>query len=96
MSIIMEIVNSLKPKDPVVEAIAEVEATHLDDDQVEMLASYMKEMIDDAEKHGRTLASQEAALMALEDVAGFETASKKILNATAARLVRAYNNLFGK
>lgn len=100
MSIIKEIANSLRPKDPITsaiaEAMAEVDATHLEDEQIEMLADYMKEMIDGAAKRGQTLAPEEAALMALEDVEGFETAPQKILKATAARLVRSYHDQFGK
>ncbi len=97
MSLIKELNNSLKPVvvDPVLEAMAEVDATHLEDEQIEMLADYMNEMIGDAKKQGNALDIENAAGMALEDVAGFETAPKKVLQSTVARLVKAYVDKFG-
>jgi ferritin len=99
MKLIKDINNSLKEKDPVTEAIKQVsenmDPTHLDDEQVEMLADYMKEMIEDAKVRGSLMDVQDAAGMALEDVAGFETAPKRVLQATVARLMRAYIKKFG-
>jgi len=95
MKLIQDLQNSLKPKDPVVEAMAAVDATHLEDEQVEMLADYMKEMIDDAKVRGNLLDVQQAAHMALEDVAGFETASQRVMKETVARLMRVYIKKFG-
>lgn len=87
--------DSLKEKDPVLEAIKEVDQTHLEDEQVEMLADYMREMIHDAKVRGSLIDLQDAAGMALEDVAGFETAPKKVLQATVARLMKAYIAKYG-
>lgn len=97
MSLIKEIVNSLKPKDPVVEALAAVDATYLDDEQIAQLADYMNEMIKGAAKRGQELEPMQAALMALEDVAGFESAPQKVWKATAEKLIKSYNRqFFGK
>ena len=100
MNLIKSINESLKAKDTVKEAIdslaSHVDSTHLDDEQIEMLADYMKEMIDSTKTRGNAMDVAEAAHMALEDVAGFETASKKALAATVARLVRAYTQKFGE
>lgn len=101
MNLIKEIADSLKAKDPVAEAIKQVtenmgDPTHLDDEQIEMLADYMKEMIDDAKVRGNLVDLQDAATMALEDVAGFEGAAKRVIEATVARLMRAYIQKFGK
>lgn len=99
-TLIKQMNDSLKPKDPVQEAIKQVsegmDTTSLDDEQIEMLADYMKEMIDDAQIRGGLIDVQHAAYMALEDVAGFETASKKILQTTVARLMRAYVKKYGE
>lgn len=104
MNLIKDINNSLKPKDPVKEALNQVnemqlgdeEMTRLDDDQVNSIAEYMKEMLDASAKRGGSgLDVQEAAYLALEDIAGFETCPKKILHATAARLMRAYKEKYG-
>lgn len=62
----------------------------LEDDQVDMLVDYMKEMIDFAKKRGQEMAPEEAAHMALEDVAGFEGASPTVMKETIARLVRTH------
>ena len=97
MKLIEEIVKSLQPKDPVLEAIKSLEQdpTHLEDDQVEMLADYMQEMIAASKKRGNVMSPQEAAGMALEDVSGFETAPPKILSNMTSRLVQAYLKKFG-
>lgn len=95
VNLIKELNDSLKPKDPIETAIAEaMETTQLHDDQIEMLADYMREMIDGAKKRGVEQNVQDAAGMALEDVAGFETASRKVLQSTIARLVRAYEQKY--
>ncbi len=94
-NLIKSINDSLKPKDPVTEAMKEVDQTHLEDDQVEMLADYVKEMVDHAKKQGIDKDLEEVAMMALEDVAGFETAPERILAATAAKIVKAYLAKFG-
>lgn len=98
-SLIKDINDSLKAKDPVTEALKQVaenmEPTHLEDEQVEMLADYMKEMIDDAKVRGSLMDLQDAAGMALEDVAGFEEAPNKVIQATVARLMKAYIKKFG-
>lgn len=95
MSLIKDINDSLKPKDPVLEAMQQVDATHLEDEQIDSLADYMKEMIDDAKVRGGLMDVQDAASMALEDVAGFETASNRVMQATVARLMKAYIKKFG-
>ncbi len=95
-NLIKSINDSLKPKDPVMEAIKELDTTHLEDEQVEMLADYMKEMIDDAKVRGRLTDVQDAAGMALEDVSGFENATKKQLQSTIARLMKAYVTKYGQ
>lgn len=91
--------DSLKPKDPVQEAIDSVDdpfnPTHLDDEQVEMLADYMKEMIDFSKKRGQPMSVEDAAGMALEDVAGFEGAPKAMVSATVKRLAQVYVKKFG-
>lgn len=101
MSLIKNINDSLKAKDPVAEAIKLVsegvnDPTYLHDDQVEQLADYMKEMMDDAKVRSTLLDVQDAAGMALEDVAGFEGASQRVMKATVARLVSAYVKKFGE
>jgi archaellum component FlaC len=100
-NLIKDINDSLKAKDPVAEAIKLVsenmgDPTHLDDEQVDSLADYMKEMIDDAKVRGSLMDVQDAAGMALEDVAGFEAAPKRVMQATVARLMRAYIKKFGE
>lgn len=117
MSLIKQIVESLKPIDPVKEAIDSVNrvhkavdetikeiremeeeedwATYIDDEQVEMLADYMKEMIDSSKKRGQKTTPEEAAGLALEDVAGFEAAPPKVMKETVTRLVQIYNKKFG-
>ena len=100
MKLIKELNDKLKPIDPVTEAInsldhpEEIDNT-LDDEQIEMLADYMKEMIDFATKRGQQMAPQEAAGMALEDVAGFEAASPAVMKETVGRLVQAYTKKNG-
>lgn len=99
MKLIQELQDSLKPADPVTEAIKSIaentDPTHLEDEQVDSLADYMKEMIDDAQVRGSLLDIKDAAGMALEDVAGFEGVSNKVLQAMIARLMRAYVKKFG-
>lgn len=96
MNLIKEIVDSLKPKDPVQEAVDLLDdPTHLEDDQIDHLAEYMNEMIVAATKRGTTMPPQEAARMALEDVAGFESANPRQMSATVNRLVQAYTKRFG-
>ncbi|MDE1830205.1 MAG: hypothetical protein KGI25_07765 [Thaumarchaeota archaeon] len=100
MKLIKELNNSLKPLDPIEEAIKSLKenddwATQLDDEQVEMLADYMKEMVDFAKKRGQNMPAEEAAGMALEDVAGFEGVSQRVMKATINRLVQAFNNKNG-
>lgn len=95
MKLIKELNNSLKPVDPLEEAIKSLQenddwTTQLDDEQIDMLADYMKEMLDSGKKRGQQMSAEEAAGMALEDVAGFEAAAPKVLKATVARLVQAY------
>ncbi len=95
MKLIKELNDALKPVDPVEAAIKSLGESddwteQLDDDQVEMLAEYMKEMIVSSTKRGAQMSPEEAARMALEDVAGFETASARVLNQTVQRLVQAY------
>lgn len=101
VKLIKELNDSLKPKDPVAEALKSLGEmgmpmpTELEDDQVEMLADYMKEMIEAARKRGTDMSVEDAAGMALEDVAGFETAPKRVLSATIQRLAQAYTQKFG-
>lgn len=98
MKLIKELNDSLNPIDPVLEAIKSLDsdwATQLDDDQVEMLADYMHEMIRDRQKRGNEMAAGDAAFMALEDVAGFETASQKVIQKTVERLIASYSKKFG-
>jgi hypothetical protein len=95
MKLIKELNDSLKPVDPLEQAIKSLEenedwTTQLDDEQVDMLADYMKEMIDSAKKRGQQMSPEQAAGMALEDVAGFETAAPKVMKETIARLAQAY------
>src|ERR1700722_8004285 len=95
MKLIKQLNDTLKAPDPVTEAIKSLQegedwATQLDDQQVDMLVDYMKEMIDFAQKRGQQMPPEEAASMALEDVAGFETASQRVIKTTVARLVQAY------
>lgn len=99
MKLIKELNDSLKPVDPLAEAIKSLDegdwSTEIDDEQVEMLADYMKEMLDSATKRGQQMPPEEAAGMALEDVAGFEGASPRVMKATINRLVQAYNKKNG-
>lgn len=100
MKLIKELNNSLKPKDPVTEAINSLDQpeelnNQLDDDQIDMLVDYMKEMIDFSKKRGQQMVPQEAAGMALEDVAGFEDAEPRVVKETVARLVQAYQKKTG-
>lgn len=100
MKLIKEMNDSLKPVDPVAEAIKSLKEgadwmTQIDDEQVDGLADYMKEMIDFAKQRGQQMPPEEAAGMALEDVAGFEGASPKVMKATIARLVQAYTKKLG-
>ncbi len=98
IKLIKELNDSLNPVDPVVEAMNSLDfsPTELDDDQLAMLADYMKEIIDDRRKKGSELSADEAAYMALDDVAGFETANPRVVQKTVGRLVAAYNHKFGK
>ncbi len=101
MSLIKELNDKLKPADPVEEAIKSLsEATdemhQLHDDQIETLADYMKEMMDDAKVRGTLMDIKDAAGMALEDVAGFETAPQRVIKAIVARLMRAYIKKYGE
>jgi hypothetical protein len=100
MNLIKELNDNLKAKDPVTEAIKSLsendDMTSLHDDQVEMLADYMHEMMEDAKVRGNLMDVQDAAGMALEDVAGFETATKKAHQAMVARLMRAYIKKYGE
>lgn len=66
----------------------------LDSQQVDTLVDYMKEIVDGATKRGKQIPAQQAAGMALEDIAGFETASRRVLHTTIARLVQAYTEKF--
>ena len=99
-TLIKDINDSLKEKDPVTEAIKQVseagmDPTYLHDEQVDMLIDYMREMIRDRQKRGNDMAVGDAAFMALEDVAGFETAPKRVIQKTAERLIAAYQKKFG-
>ena len=95
MKLIKNINDSLKPKDPVVEAMKSlVNDTTLDDEQIESLADYMHEMIRDREQRGGTMQVADAAFMALEDVAGFEVAPKKEVQKTVERMITAYKMKF--
>jgi hypothetical protein len=98
MNLIKEIVNSLKKKDPVQEAINAIDMedpTQLEDDQVEHLIEYMNEMIAAAQKRGTMMPPAEAAHMAIEDIAGFETASPRQTDSAVNKLVQAYLKKFG-
>lgn len=96
VDLIKELNDSLKPKDAYQVALEGLEdPTHLEDEQVVMLADYMKEMMDDAKVRGSLMDLKDAAGMALEDVAGFETAPNKVLQATVARLMKAYIAKYG-
>lgn len=98
IKLIKELNDSLQPLDPVVEAVnsLDFDPTGLDEDQVVMLADYMKEIIDSRHKKGSELAAEEAAYMALDDVSGFETANPRKVKQAVERLVAAYNQKFGK
>lgn len=101
ITLIKDINDSLKTpaeKDPVLEALqslADEDMTNLHDDQIEGLVDYMKEMIDSSNKNAGALSPTEAAHMALDDVAGFETAPKRIIAATIQRMLDAYAKKFG-
>jgi hypothetical protein len=102
-NLIKELNNMLKPKDPVQQVIEnmnnefiERSQHYLDDEQVEVLADYMHEMIKDAGVRDHLINNKEAALMALDDVAGFETAPKRVIDATVARLMQAYIAKYGQ
>lgn len=96
-NLIKELNSSLKPKDIVQTVIEQMnDPTHLDDEQIDSLADYMKEMMDDAKVRDHLINAKEAAQMALDDVAGFETAPKKVVDATVVRLMKSYINKFGQ
>ena len=96
--LIKEIAGSFYPKDPIQEAIDSLddEDMHtIDEEQMETLVDYMKEMIDHSTSRGSRMAPADAAGMALEDVAGFETAPPDVMKETINRLVRDYVKKFG-
>lgn len=96
MNLIKQLNDSLQPKDAMQVALEGMnDPTHLEDDQIDSLADYMKEMMDDAKVRGSLMDLKDAAGMALEDVAGFETAPNKVLQATVARLMKAYIAKYG-
>lgn len=97
MKLIKELNDATKPTDPVMEAIKNVDhwATQVDDQQMEMLVDYMHEMIRDRQLRGNEMAVGDAASMALEDVAGFETAPQRVVQQTVERLIAMYNKKFG-
>jgi len=96
--LIKEIASSFYPKDPIQEAIdslSDDEMHNIDEDQLETLVDYMREMIEHAKARGNTMPPSDAAGMALEDVAGFETAPPEVERETINRLVRDYVKKFG-
>lgn len=96
MGLIKDANNLLKSKDPVEQAIEELEVneamskTYLDDTQVAELANFVNELITNM----KAPTAIDAAYMALENVPGFETASHPILKHTVQRIVDAYHNKF--
>ncbi len=97
MKLIKEINKSLHTPDPVEQAILEVDGdlqTELGEDQIVLLADYMHEMIISARKRGRDMFADDAAYMALEDVAGFETVPPRVKKEIVVRLVRAYEQKY--